>query len=353
MGIYNVSSLTMSTKMMDYIEFNKRKLDDLVTSTGTGKHADMANTLGASLGNDVSMHREFLYLDALKTSNSQVKMRVDVMDTSYSAMRKGAERFRADLVGLRDTKGTLKSMEKLANTELDSLLSQLNTSVGGISVFSGLNVNESPMRGFDEKVGTPAKSNRDLVNEAFDAHFGFPVTDPRVADITSAEMDTFLKGDFANLFSEANWKANWSTATDDLMTSTVSEGVSVDNTASANAKSYRDIASSYVMITAFGNIGLKSDVEKTIIDNATEKLHTGTSLIIKDQAQNGANVKRVNDMSTDLKAKMDVLNKRINSIENVSMEQIALELNNVQTQLQANYSVTSRLNQLSILNYLR
>ncbi|WP_082733929.1 flagellar hook-associated family protein [Polycladidibacter hongkongensis] len=347
---YNVSSLTMNTRMIDYIEKNKQKLDNLITETGSQKHADMGLELGAHMGTNVSLHREYTYMEALKTSNSQTAMRLDVLNTSYEAVQKSAKNFNANLVGLRDQKTAITSLSQLAETELDSLISQLNTTVGGVSVFGGQNTDPGVVR----KLNDPANTAKGDIETAFQAKFGFPVTDKTsIANITPADLKDFIDNQFSAEFNGTNWAAKWSSATDQKMTATLSDGVTIDSSASANQQGFRDLAAGYTMLTMFGESGLGKDATKQLIESAMAKIQAGHTKIIEAEAQNGAYINRVKAAVSDIDAKMGVVNKRINKMENVDMAQIALELNDVQTQLQANYQITSRISKLSILNYLR
>ncbi len=56
--------------------------------------------------------------------------------------------------------------------------------------------------------------------------------------------------------------------------------------------------------------------------------------------------------SERLKVQTDILNRRINDLENVNLEETSVRLNTALTQLETTYAVTARMQGLSILNYL-
>lgn len=353
MAIYNVSSMTMSSRMVQFIQEGNNELHRLTIENATGKHADLGLAVGAQAGTASSLRNDFNYAERLDLSNSQTEMKLDVAYQSVDTLREAADAFRSQMIGVRDTGGSIITLSKLANTEMDSLTSLLNTSAGGVYVFGGENVGSGPMQDFEA-------SAKAAIEAEFATHFGFPLSDSaNTKNITKAQMQMFLDDTFndeasaTNQFNAANWGANWSNATDTVMSANIETGVNVNSTQSANDQSFKQLAKAYAMVGLIGAADLDPETESVVIDNSVAAITQGIDGINKVQTDIGAVQHRLDLAEKSLDNRMSTLNIRVNEIENVDPNEVAVRLTEAETQLEANYAITSRLNKLSLLNYIR
>lgn len=84
----------------------------------------------------------------------------------------------------------------------------------------------------------------------------------------------------------------------------------------------------------------------TMLNGAMNKLNSSTSNLAQVQVQ-------ITQMSKDHATDQSTLTGTMNSIENVDMNEAAVKLTQLQTQLQASYSVTASVNRLSLVDYLK
>ncbi len=89
-----------------------------------------------------------------------------------------------------------------------------------------------------------------------------------------------------------------------------------------------------------------------VVNKAIEKLGTGIADVTSQMGKLGNVQEQVKLASERLKVQTDILNRRINDLENVDPEETAVRLNTALTQLETTYAVTARMQGLSILNYL-
>lgn len=353
---YTVSTLTSSLRMADYLTRYRADVDRLAIESTSGKHADMGMVLGGQTGNALSFRSEFSVLNAQLDTNKQLIARLDVTNAALNNIEESATKFRSDLIALRSTKDTLSRVYQLAETELDKLSTSLNSNVSGVFVFGGINTGKPPVKEFDDGTATSPKQR---IEDAFLARFGAPYTppvasmdDPNIASIPKADLEDFLDNQFAAEFSDASWKANWSAATDETMTSTIDKDVTVSGSATANEDAYRSLAQGLAMVAVFGKLPLSADVSTMLIDKAVDKINIGIGETIRVNAQNGATKTSVERSNLTIETRKNVLNLRVNDLENVDKERAAVELNNAKTQLEVTYSVTAKIQNLNILKYL-
>ncbi|MTI16766.1 flagellar hook-associated family protein [Rhodobacteraceae bacterium RKSG542] len=344
MALYNVSTLTMTNSMISNIQKKTNEFHKLSKEVLEGKHYDMGLELGANHGTTISLRNDYESIEKLLLSNSQTDMRLEAAYTAMETSRETAESFKAELVGLRDSGGTLSTAGPLAMANLDALLGQLNTNVGGVFVFGGQNVSNGTANEFT-----------DAMSATVDGWLDDFMATEGIADrgsMTQADMEKFLQNDFKTNF-DAMWEGQISNATDDVMKATVGDGTTIDSTVSANDQAFKDVAAAYVMLGVFGSDETLSEgAQAALIDDAILTLESGGTAMTAAQAQVGSARSTLENSDEYLKAEKTLLNTFINDLENVDMNQVGVELTAVETQLENLFAITNRMRSLSLLNHL-
>ncbi|KZK83366.1 flagellar hook-associated protein FlgL [Pseudovibrio sp. Ad13] len=352
--VYSVSTLSSSLRLSDYLIDHRARLDKAVIENASQKHADIGLTLGAQTGMTTSFRSEYDLLESQLDTNRQLVTRLDVMDTALDNIHSSGSAFGADLIALKSNSSNLKTASNLAYTELDKLTNTLNSNVNGVYVFGGINTGTAPVSGFTSLPSGPEVQ----IEQAFQAYFGHSINDPATEVIpasgepTGKDWETFLESPgFKDIFG-ADWTTHWSSATDEKMTSTIENGVTTDGSGSANEQAFSELAKGLSIVAVFGKLDLNLEAEKFITDRAVDSLNAGADKTISIQAQNGAIKTNVERTNSDILAKKDVLNVRINDLENIDENRAAVELSLAQTQLEATYAITAKIQDLNIMKYL-
>lgn len=105
-----------------------------------------------------------------------------------------------------------------ANAAMQSLQDQLNSSMNGQYLFAGINSRQAARQFLCKSTGSQHAGRQRCVREKF----GMAPDDPGVSAISASDMQDFLNNEFANLFSDANWSASWSDASDKSVNSRIS-----------------------------------------------------------------------------------------------------------------------------------
>src|SRR5215471_14305734 len=77
-------------------------------------------------------------------------------------------------------------------------------------------------------------------------------TSASVSSITGTSMQNFLATQFAALFQGAQWSSNWSSASDQTLTSRISETQTANTSVSANNSAFQQLAQAYTMVADLG-----------------------------------------------------------------------------------------------------
>ncbi|MEP4033815.1 flagellar hook-associated family protein [Roseibium polysiphoniae] len=343
-----ISTISMSDSARTQMMKQASTVNTLQIELSSGRKADVGLDLGSRTGEAVTLRSEFYYLHSIIDTNALTASRLDISQAALSDIRTNSEEFLASLVAVRDSDGAASVTQAEAEGGMQLLISRLNTQLNGSYLFAGLNTDEVPIADYSDVTS----ANKVAADAAFFAEFGFTQDDPAVAGITVAQMDTYLAGNFANMFADPAWGTNWSTASDLEVESRISTSEVLSTSVSANEDAFRELAQVYTMMSDLGNVNLDSEVFKTVVDQAISMLGSAIAGVTSLQGEIGVAQERVSQASDRLSIQTDILNERVNALENVDLEETSVRLNTAITQLETTYAISARIQQLSIINYL-
>ena len=313
----------------------------------TGRLADVGLDLGALTGRDVTLRAELNDADKLVDTNALIAGRLDTAQQRVGQLIDTAEAFQKDLLAARNSANGGNIVAQPASSNLASLLATLNVAMDGQYLFGGINTGVQPMA--DYTAGSP---NKTAIDAAFTAAFGFAQNSPSVSGITAANMQNFLDTTFKAEFDDPAWGANWSTASDQVMRSRISTTETIDSSVSANQPAFRKLAMAYTMLSDLGTQNLNQPAFQTVIDAATKVIGEA----INDLAGVGAGLGTAQEQTTNatsrLKLQGDLITQQITAMEKVDPAEASVRVTNLQNQLEMSLALTSRIQNLSILNYL-
>ncbi|MHA7772937.1 flagellar hook-associated family protein [Roseibium sp. M-1] len=343
-----ISTISLADASRRQIQSQSSLVQRLSIELSSGRKYDVGLDLGTRTGESVSLRAEFHFLDGIVDTNALTRSRLDVSQAAMGDMLSDAQDFLATLVALRENGGSSDIVKADAIGNMELLTSRLNTQLNGNYVFAGINSDQEPFADYSD----PASPNKLAADAAFLTEFGINQANPGVSGITPSAMSTYLNGAFDAMFQDPAWGATWSTASSSVLTSRISASETVSSSVSANQQAFRDLAAAYTMMSDLGNENLDPGTWKVVVDKAIEKLGTGIAGVTSQMGKLGNVQEQVKLASDRLKVQTDILNRRINDLENVNLEETSVRLNTALTQLETTYAVTARMQGLSILNYL-
>jgi flagellar hook-associated protein 3 FlgL len=96
-----------------------------------------------------------------------------------------------------------------------------------------------------------------------------------------------------------------------------------------------------------------TDDQKQAIADALDLLDTGITQVRSANAGNGRKQAQVETLSDRAQDRVGLLTKVIGSVEDADLGQVAIDITQRQTVLQASYSVFAQLNSMSLVNFLK
>ncbi|WP_262299141.1 flagellar hook-associated family protein [Microvirga sesbaniae] len=347
-----ISTVTLWNSPRSSLDRLQESLTKANTELTTGRHADVGLALGYKVGETLSLRQQRAEIDTLTDSNSVALQRIKTTDDALNSIRDDATKFRDALVGL-PLNPPVEIIKNQAEAYLSSLISNLNTSVGGQFVFGGINTKADPANDY---AGGGPPSLKDLVAGAFSAPtasggFNIPQSDPAVSGITADDMNDFLDGPFKAIFEGTGWSA-LSNASDQNIQSLISPTEKVETSTNANTTPMRQVAMAYTMIFDLGIETLSPAARNVVLKKAIDVLSTAVSGLIDVQATLGTTQAKTDTATERMALQKSIYDERIGHLESVDPTEAKVRVDQLMTQIQTSYSLTAQLKQLSLINYL-
>ncbi|MGY2050564.1 flagellar hook-associated family protein [Methylobacterium sp. JK268] len=314
----------------------------LTTETATGRYADVGLELGSRTNLGFTLRQQQAQLDALTKDNSVTSLRVDQTQATLQQLQSDAADTLKNLIAAPDGQ-KFATVSSLATTRLAGLISSLNAESDGQYIFAGLNTSTAPLASYDATSAT-----KQAVDAAVTAEFN----GANPSTITPDQMTAFLNGRFATLFDDANWKTTWSTASDTAITSRIAPDTTAQTSVSANATPFRSLAMAYILSSSIGVQSMPSSTQAVVAKKVTDLLSQAGEGLIGLQTDLGTTQAQIKAANTRMDTQSGFLTSRINDLEGVDTAAAKTRLDQVNTQIQISYSLTSQLRQLNLVSYL-
>ena len=314
----------------------------------SGSLADVGLGLGGTTTRYLSLNQQNDSLQAFTKSNGTVATQLSATTTGLDAIRTAASSFLTSLTSAASTGSLSGTLTATASSNLGALTATLNTTVAGQAVFGGINSGVAPMTTY--AAGSAAKT---AVDAAFSSAFGTTQDSSSASAISGSQMSSFLAGSFAGLFGASSYKADWSSASDTNTTAQISPGETVSTSVTANDASFRQLAQAYTMVQEFGGSNFSSAAGQAVIAAATQLVSSAVTGITSLEAGVGQSQNDVSDANTRMASQMTYLSTESIGLVAVDPSKLSTQISSIETQIQASYEITSQLQQLSLVNFLK
>jgi flagellar hook-associated protein 3 FlgL len=344
-----ISTLHLMRASYLSIAANQERLADAQVELSTGKIANIGPALGRKVSTDLDL-RAASERTALEINlNGIAAAEMTAKQQGLSAILDIAHGFTATLVGARNAQNGQETIKAAAENALKSLFHIANSTHNGKAIFAGLNSTTAPLADYLSPNPVASKS---AIDSAFLNEFGFPQNSPSVSTITPSHMDSFLNGSFASQFTPGQWQANWSSADSQDCSIRISDNFLVQPACNTNDSAFRNLTMALTMAFDLGAGSLGQGTFEKIADKAASVAASAASQFANMGSQLGITQKLLRDESDKLSLRADVITQHIGHMEDVDQFEVSTRINTLTTQLEASYSLTARINKLTLLNYL-
>ncbi|UHS55655.1 flagellar hook-associated family protein [Agrobacterium vaccinii] len=332
-----ISSLSISSAMQLTVSNAQTEITKLQTEAVTGTYADVGLELGTRTSTSVDYNRESSRLQSIMDSNSIAEQRMDASQLAMENMSSSAQSLLNSVIALSgNTDASSLSVAKTtAMSTLENFVSYSNTSVNGEFLFSGINTD----------VQTLSDTFIPDITADFNAAFTAQFPDPSA--VTADDMKTFL----ADYQDGLDWSA-WTGASEATMNSRISTSETVSTSTTANSDGFKNLVLASVISSQLVNSGLNASALAVVNDTTTSLAGSAISGIDTQRAQIGLSQERVEKANTYMSAQKTIIDTQLNNLIGVDTYEASTRLTTLLNQVETSYSITSKIQGLSLVNYL-
>ncbi|QJS26149.1 flagellar hook-associated family protein [Rhizobium ruizarguesonis] len=343
-----ISSSAIQNAMRLTIRQAQNQMTKATMEATTGVYADIGVSLGGNAARSVDFSREVDRIASIKSSNSLVTARMESSQLGLSKMKDVGDGLVSKLTALQGSHdpGSITVAIQSATSALSTMMDTANTMVNGEYLFSGINTDVQPLT--DKTTTTSAAIVTQL--NTYATGLG-----KAVSDLTGAEMSTFITTTVEPMFSETAWTdptTGWSQASSQNMTSRISNSEVIESSTNANSEGMRYFALASVMASALLGQGLSSDAMSTVSKQAISYTTKATSGLVTQASQLGLSQERVKKSNDALDAQSNIIKNKLVDLQGVDPYEASTLVKTLETQLETAYTIVSKIQQLSLVNYL-
>ena len=343
-----VSSSAMQNVLKLTISQSQSKLQSASTEATTGTYSDIGTALGAGAAKSLNFTSAINQAASFQTSNSVVALRMDASQTALSNLKDAGDSLVSNLTALQASQDTTSIAVALqtASSTVSQLISTANTAVNGEFLFGGTNLDSQPLT---DQTSTVSDT---IVTALSDYATGLGKD---VNELTGEEIGTFITDTVEPMFSESAWTDSadgWSTASSTDMTSRISGSETITSSTNANSEGMRYLALASVVVSSLFGQDLASDAQSTVASQAIAYAAQATAGIVTQQSELGLSQERVEKANDALDAQSTLLQGKLVDLQGVDVYEASTLVNQLQTQLETAYTLVSKLQGLSLVNYL-
>jgi flagellar hook-associated protein 3 FlgL len=345
-----VSNLALQNAMRLTIGRGQNEIQKLNTEIVTGRYADIGLALGAKTSNSVTLNSDVTRLKSILDSNALVTQRLSASQSALDMMSDAAQQMLEAFIAVNGSDDANRLL--IAQRDVESALGAYtiagNTSANGEYLFSGINTNIEPLEDYLAAGSAP--------KAAFDAtflgHFGFAQDDPAAAGITVAQMNNFISNVLEPTFTGAAWNTDWSSASDTNVSSRILKNEVVDSSTNANSAGMRNFALAAVIGIELLNSPISAEVRTAVNASAISYAGSAVTGIDNQRSTLGVSENRITKANTALESQLRIITLHLGDIEGVDPYEASTRMKSLLAQVETSYTLTARIQQMSLTNYL-
>jgi flagellar hook-associated protein 3 FlgL len=341
-----VSTYSLQFGLRDSIRELQVDLEKAQQESISGRHADTGLVLGTRVSYNLDWRIELNGLNTTVDRNNRAKEKAAATQSAMDFIRNAASELMEMLPAARTSQNGKEVARNGSQLSLGAIADGLRTSFAGTYLFSGISADVDPLVDYQ---GSPAETAFDA---AFQAEFGFAKTDAQAANISASQITQFLNGTFSDIFDDPNWQANWSSVSSVNPQTQIDKHTKVDASANIGERPFRDVLWAAIAVFELSNTAIGQGAFQAIADAALTKLANSAQGLGEIQARIGQAQKSMEIANNKMESRSSLLESAIARTEGVDPYDAVTRLNSLSNQLEASYSVTSRISKLSLMNYI-
>ncbi len=336
MGLTTIGDMAQHMMLRRQTTSVKSDLDRLANELGSGMKSDVARYVQGDFSMLAGVERQLTVLDGYSTAAVDARIFTETAQAVLGQVHTLSGDLGADLLSATQSglAATVDSVANSAANDFDAIVNALNGRASNRTLFGGTSTG-----------GAALISPNDMMTQLSAAVAGALT----ISDIVAAVDDYFMTP--GGGFETNAYLGNQN----DLAPFRLGDTETAHFNIRADDTEMREVMRDTALGALVNDAGLNLDAieKKQLMQIAGERLLTGQDSLIRVQADLGFNQERIETAETNISAQRSSLQMTQNEFLTVDSADVAGKLQAVQVQLEMVYTITARLSQLSLANYLR
>ncbi|MBN9887124.1 flagellin [Salipiger abyssi] len=316
----------------------------------SGVKSDIYKSLGTGAAEALNLNAALERDEAQTAANSLLGSRLDTMSQAIGTMREAVQStLELALANGSPEGGTAEGLQTSARAALDMVIAQANLNYGGQPMFAGIADGTTALQVWDRPRADTGLSPQGVIEDVIAQGMGTP------ADVAAriTELDAIFSNSAAD--PDENFDALFFTGSTGSarMSASIGDGETLSYGVQANDAAFRQVLQGLSMLAATDPTTIPDDEAYAAwVGTATERLNAGLSGLLDSQTQLDTASARIETANTRMEDRALLYKSRISDLVGVDEYEAATDIKALEAQLQASYAATSRLSQLSFLNFM-
>lgn len=303
-GWNRVASVPMQRSLFDSIAVSQRKLAEVQQQMATGKKAPDFASLGIETMRNLSARTMLARQEAHAAVGTRIGTTLSLMDSQMAGMEEALGRLRDGLLNAVGT-GRADGLQEVVEEAFQRFRNGLNSDEAGQYLFAGSQTSTAP-----------------FVPATLAATAGMPTATAFRNDDVTAEAR-------------------------------VSDGLDVTYGTTASAIG-AELFEAFRTLATAGTIGpVPTAGQVAAMNQAVSQINDGLKTLRAAHSENGRRQAQVEGLATRAAERTLILEKLVARNEDADMAEVASQLVQRQTTLEASYTLFARLSNLSLVNFMR
>ncbi|MBV9829033.1 MAG: hypothetical protein JO001_25715 [Alphaproteobacteria bacterium] len=349
-----ISSFGASVQMGYQINSMQSQLNRLVGETSSGRKANPEASLGTAAALLYQLQSQSDQQSGLQTELTVASQRLDTAQTALTSLSSSVETMvnAANGISAGDDVA-LSAVGSQATSAINQVMSLLNTSFDGTGVFGGDSVAQ-PVKPADASGGL-SSIVQNVLSAAVSAK-GAPLTQSDVSNLISGPNG------LASVFADTNTDPTqryaggvYTGSTDGQPTKVIiGANQTVQYDSSANQPAFRDLLKGLSMLSMLSapSSQLDDTAKNALLTQAGSVLTSAQKELTDLQGNLGSVQATVSSASDAQQSAAAATQAQILNYVQADTYSDSTQISTLQTQLQASYSLTSQISQLSLVHYM-
>jgi flagellar hook-associated protein 3 FlgL len=324
----------------------------------TGLKWDVYTDLGPMAAVTVSLRAKDQQTQSYATANGVLSSKIDAMLIGVNSVRDTvADIYQNVIVNSAGQSAGTTTLQVEAEAAMKTIVATMNLSYNGDFLFSGIRSQSPALQDWESTNPDTGYSPKSILQSITGSG---PTTTTEVG-VMIAEIDAIYSSTYSS-DPDMNFESTFYNGKPDLdsagnqnarISARIESNRELEYGVQANDKEFRDLLKGLAMLAAVDVNSIEDkDTYIAWMEEVAESLSSGISGALTSSTRLGFYQQIIEDTVVRQNDLSFVYKTQINGFESVDPYEAATRINALETQLNATYSVSSRLSRLTILNYL-